>query len=130
MKLIDADAYKTKLYKMMPKFDEENDKSCIEGQTIYFCAKMLDNMPAITPLPDTPLTKDELINLLRGLPEVKGEPVFYMGEHGERTWHLLRKIGSYAGHTFVFWEDNKMDLMDDYGKKWWAYLRVPDGVAT
>lgn len=47
MRPIDADAYKEELYEMMPEFDEENDKSCIEGQTIHFCIEVLDNMPTV-----------------------------------------------------------------------------------
>ena len=31
MRMIDSDEYKKKLYAMMPEFDEENDKKCIEG---------------------------------------------------------------------------------------------------
>ena len=68
MRLIDADEYKEKLYAMMPKFDEENDKKCIEGQTIFFCIATLDDMPTITPPPNTPLTLEELR-------EMDGEPV-------------------------------------------------------
>lgn len=59
MRLIDADEYKEKLYAMMPEFDEENDKKCIEGQTIFFCIATLDDMPTITPPPNAPLTMEE-----------------------------------------------------------------------
>lgn len=59
-RMIDADEYKKNLYKMMPNFDEEDDKKCIEGQTILFCIKMLDDMPTIAPPPNNQLTLDQL----------------------------------------------------------------------
>lgn len=52
----------------MPDFDEEDDKKCIEGQTIFFCIKTLDDMPTIAPPPNEPLTLDQLR-------EMDGEPV-------------------------------------------------------
>lgn len=56
MRMIDADEYKEKLYEMMPEFDEEDDKKCIEGQTIFFCIATLNDIPTIVPAPNDPLT--------------------------------------------------------------------------
>ena len=80
--MIDSDEYKKKLYAMMPEFDEENDKKCIEGQTIFFCIATLDDMPTITPPPNDTLTLEELR-------EMDGEPVYdWMGYE----WFVVSEV--------------------------------------
>lgn len=122
MRMIDSDEYKKKLYAMMPEFDEENDKKCIEGQTIFFCIATLDDMPTITPPPNDTLTLEELR-------EMDGEPVWVTPakEGGKilKRWMLLE----------CFSEDIDLFLFRPscgiaqgytgagYGKIWLAYRR-------
>ncbi len=73
-----------------------------------------------------PLTLDELREILGGLPEITGEPIFVLYENGARQWHLLKEIGQYVIGEYVFWEDHKIDLVDDYGRTWIAYRRKPE----
>lgn len=126
MRLIDADA----MYRTFEEVYREPDDS-LKDAAWWFFGK-LGEAPTITQPPNDPLTLEELIAILEGLPEITGEPVFVLHKSGARQWHLLKSIGSYAGHRFVLWEDRKMDVLDDYGINWWAYRRKPvegtDGV--
>ena len=117
MRLIDADKYMEKLYAMMPEFDEENDKKCIEGQTIFFCIATLDDMPTITPPPNTPLTLEELR-------EMDGEPVWIIpmrGSGGFRTWMLVD-----AEYELCREAHGEMAVFENCGKTWLAYRRRPE----
>ncbi|MCI9677972.1 MAG: hypothetical protein HFF77_03215 [Oscillospiraceae bacterium] len=116
MRLIDADEYKEKLYAMMPKFDEENDKKCIEGQTIFFCIATLDDMPTITPPPNTPLTLEELR-------EMDGEPVWFSG-NDLNCYEIFCGVSSDGIAQF-----HRLALpLSEYGKAWLAYRRRPEEV--
>lgn len=115
MRPIDADEYKKKLYAMMPEFDEENDKKCIEGQTIFFCIAVLNDMPTIAPPPNDPLTLDEL-------QEMDGDIVYCTPLN---DWAKVTKIGL----LFFGTSDNIrwIDIITNYGKTWLAYRRKKEG---
>lgn len=67
--------------------------------------------------------------MMDGLQNITGKPLFIVGSNGERRWHLLKGIGHYAGHEYVFWEDRKIDLADDYSKTWLAYRHKPEEIS-
>lgn len=121
MRLIDADEYKEKLYKMMPDFDEENDKKCIEGQTIFFCIATLNDMPTISPPPNDPLTLEELR-------EMDGEPVWCC-QYG---WKICYGIVGDGDNAKMLTGCGSSLSLRGYGggKTWLAYRRRPEDFTT